>query len=92
MVMMVMGGGGAVRPTRGSAHPHPLAAQIPHDFRQQHHDPDPGTGLTQEKKEVLFIVKTNFLIILFRFNRSLKNVNTAMKEIVFIDRYKKNGE
>ena len=26
MVMMVMGGGGAVRPTGGSAHPQPLAA------------------------------------------------------------------
>ena len=58
MVMMVMGGGGAVRPTGGSAHPQPLAAQIWHDFRQQHHDLDPGTGLTQEKKKkVLFVVK-----------------------------------
>ena len=47
--MMVMGGGGAVRPTRGSAHPHPLTAQIRHDLRQQHHDGDPGTELTQEK-------------------------------------------
>ena len=51
MVMMVMGGGGAVRPTGGSAHPQPLAAQIRHDFRQQHHNPDPGTGLTQERKK-----------------------------------------
>ena len=51
MVMMVMGGGGAVQPTGGSAHPQPLAAQIRHDFRQQHHNPDPGTGLTQERKK-----------------------------------------
>ena len=57
MVMMVMGGGGAVRPTGGSAHPQPLAAQIRQDFRQQHHNPDPGTGLTQERKKVLFVVK-----------------------------------
>ena len=49
---MVMGGGGAVRPAGGSAHPQPLAAQIRHDYRQQHPNPDPGTGLTKrEKKE-----------------------------------------
>ena len=60
MVMMVMGGGGAVRPTGGSAHPQPLAAQIRHDFRQQHHNPDPGTGLTQErKKSVVRSLKRN---------------------------------
>ena len=34
-----MGGGGAVRPERGSAHPHPLAAQVRHVFSQQ----EPGT-------------------------------------------------
>ena len=38
-VPMVMGGGGAVRPAGGSAHPHPLAAQMRHDFSQQ----EPGT-------------------------------------------------
>ena len=38
-VPMVMGGGGAVRPAGGSAHPHPLAAQVRHDYSQQ----EPGT-------------------------------------------------
>ena len=69
MVLMVMGGGGAVRPTGGSAHPQPLAAQIWHDFRQQHHNPDPGTGLTQERKKVLFVVKKEIkkFFLLFYF-------------------------
>ena len=67
MVMTVMGGGGAVRPTRGSAHPHPLAAQIRHDFRQQHHDPDPGTGLTQRKKVLFVVEKKNFFYYFISF-------------------------
>ena len=49
MVPMVMGGGGAVRPAGGSAHPHPLAAQMRLDFSQQ----EPGTrnrSYIREKK------------------------------------------
>ena len=49
MVPMVVGGGGAVRPAGGSAHPHPLAAQMRHDFSQQ----EPGTrnrSYIREKK------------------------------------------
>ena len=32
-----MGGGGAVRPEEGSAHPHPSAAQVRHVFSQLDH-------------------------------------------------------
>ena len=44
--------------------------------------------ILHKKNKALFVVKKIF----FFKPVSNNNVNTAMKEIVFIDRYKKNGE
>ena len=69
MVPMVVGGGGAVRPAGGSAHPHPLAAQMRHDFSQQ----EPGT---RNQEPVLHkSEEINVIRILYEIIRKIKDFN-----------------
>ena len=74
MVPMVVGGGGAVRPAGGSAHPHPLAAQMRHDFSQQEpgtRNQEPGTRNWSYIREK----KLNVIRILDEIIRKIKDFN-----------------